>query len=156
METLCLFKPFSPLLFQGVRDQLYLCPAVSEKHSESQTAYFGVLGFTKPVEELEFWTVPLQTILFWLSKPLGANLLEPQALAPGLGSAVPYRALAIAVTREMLYGEGGPLEGIGVVYKPAYILTLGYITAYMRLNEWHSAEIVRRPKAAWRGCASSL
>ena len=86
-----------------------------EQHTKSQTAYFGVLGFTKPVEELEFQTVPLQTILFWLSKLQGSNLVEPQAPAPGLSSAVPYRALAIAVTREMLYGDGGPLVGIGVV-----------------------------------------
>ena len=112
-----------------------------EEHSKSQMAYFGVLRFTKPVE-LEFQTVPLQTILFWLSRPLGTNLIEPQAPVPNLRLAVPYRALAITVTKEMLYGEGGPLVRIGVVYKPAYILPLGYSITYMCLNKWCSASLI--------------
>ena len=126
-----------------------------EKHTESQTAYFGALSFAKPVEELEFWTVPLQTMLFWLSKPKGPNLVEPQAPAPGLGLAVPYRALAIAVTREMLYRDGGPLVRVGVVYKPSYIPTLSFSITYMHLNEWHSHQ-TRSPRATWRGHASYL
>ena len=99
--------------------------------SQTQMAYFGALGFTKPVEELVLWTVPLQGTK-------GPNLVEPCAPAEGLGLAVPYRALSIAATREMLYGDGGPLVRVGLVYKPSYIPTIGFSIAYMHLNEWHS------------------
>ena len=122
-----------------------------KKHTESQMAYFGALGFAKPVDELEFRMVPLQTMLFWLSKPKGTNLVEPQTPAPGLGLAVPYRALAIAVTREMLYGDGGPLVGVGVVYKPSYIPTLGFSITYMCLNEWHSASSDKESEGCLEG-----
>ena len=122
-----------------------------EEHSKSQMAYFGALGFTNPAEELEFQMVPLQTILFWLSRPLGTNLVEPQTPVPNLRSAVPYRALAIAVTKEMLYGEGGPLVWIGVVYKPAYILPLGYSITYMCLNEWHSTSLIEGSEGHLQG-----
>ena len=122
-----------------------------EQHTESQTVYFGALGFAKPVEDLEFRMVPLQTNFFWLSKPQGTNLVEPQAPAPGLSLAVPYRALAIAVTREMLYGDGGPLVRIGVVYKLPYILTLGFSTTYMCLNEWHSASLHKESEGGLEG-----
>ena len=52
---------------------------------------------------------------------------------------VPYKALAIAVTKRMLYEEKPPLVGVGLVYKLHYISTVLFSAAYMHLNVWHSA-----------------
>ena len=52
---------------------------------------------------------------------------------------VPYKALAIAVTKRILYEEKPPLVGVGLVYKPHYISTVPFSAAYMHLNVWHSA-----------------
>ena len=55
------------------------------------------------------------------------------------GAATPEKALAIAVTRQMFYVEEAPLVGVGLVYKPHYISTEPFSTAYMRLHVWHMA-----------------
>ena len=78
-------------------------------------------------------TVPLQSLLDWLFKPKGPTLVEASE------AAVPDKALAIAVTKRMLYAEEPPLVGEGLVYKPHYIPTVPFSAAYMHLNEWHSA-----------------
>ena len=77
-------------------------------------------------------TVPLQSLLDWLFEPQGPNLVETSA------TAVPYKALAIAVTKRMLYEEKPPLVGVGLVYKLHYISTVLFSVAYMHLNVWHS------------------
>ena len=77
--------------------------------------------------------MPLQSLLDWLSKPKGPNLVEASV------AAVPDKALALAVTKKMLYGEKPPLVGVGLVYKPHYISTVPFSAAYMQLNVWHSA-----------------
>ena len=64
------------LSFQGVQDLLYLSPPTIKEHTDSLTAYFSALGFTKLVEKLVLHTVPLQSLLYWLSKPKGPNLVE--------------------------------------------------------------------------------
>ena len=51
----------------------------------------------------------------------------------------PDKALALAVTKRMLYGEKPPLVGVGLVYKPHYISTVLFSAAYVHLNVWHSA-----------------
>ena len=43
--------------------------------------------------------VPLQSLLDWLSKPKGPNLVEASV------AAAPDKALALAVTKRMLYGK---------------------------------------------------
>ena len=53
--------------------------------------------------------------------------------------AAPYKALAIAVTKRVLYEEKPPLVGVGLVYKLHYISTMAFSAAYMHLNVWHSA-----------------
>ena len=53
--------------------------------------------------------------------------------------AAPYKALAIAVTKRMLYEEKPPLVGVGLMYKLHYISTVPFSAAYMHLNVWHSA-----------------
>ena len=76
--------------------------------------------------------MPLQSLLDWLSKPKGPNLVEASV------AVAPDKALALAVTKKMLYGEKPPLVGVGLVYKPLYISTVPFSTAYMQLNVWHS------------------
>ena len=39
-------------------------------------AFLGALGFTRPVEQLELRSVPLPSLLFWLSRPKCSNLVE--------------------------------------------------------------------------------
>ena len=95
--------------------------------------YFGALSFTKPVEKLVFWTVPFQVLLDWLSKPKGPHLMEASP------AATPKKALAIAVTRQMFYGEETPLVGVGLMYKPHYISTEPFSATYMHLHVWHMA-----------------
>ena len=52
---------------------------------------------------------------------------------------MPYKALAIAVTKRMPYEEKPPRVGVGLMYKLHYILTVPFSVAYMHLNVWHSA-----------------
>ena len=78
-------------------------------------------------------TVPLQSLLEWLLKPKGPNLVEASA------AAVPEKALVLAATKRMLYGEDTPSVGVGFVYKPHYISTEPFSGAYMHLHVWHAA-----------------
>ena len=78
-------------------------------------------------------TMPLQSLLDWLSKPKGPNLVEASV------AVVPEKALVLVVTKKMLYGEKPPLVGVGLVYKPHYISLVPFSAAYMWLNIWHSA-----------------
>ena len=118
-------------LFQRVRDRLYLQPPTMLEESSSMKVYFGALSFTKPLEKLILCTVSLRVLLDWLSKPKGPHLVE----APS--GANPEKALAIGMTKRMLYKNEAPLIGVGLVYKPHYISTEPFSAAYMRLNEWH-------------------
>ena len=68
-------------------------------------------------------TVPLQSLLDWLSKPKGPNSVEASV------KVVPYKALAIVVTKRVLYEEKPPLVGVGLVYKPHYISTVVFSAA---------------------------
>ena len=78
-------------------------------------------------------TMSLQSLLDWLSKPKGPNLVEASV------AVAPDKALAIVVTKRMLYEEKPPLVGVGLVYKLHYISTVPFSAAYMHLNVWHSA-----------------
>ena len=120
-------------LFQRVRDQLYLTLPTLEEHISLMRVYFGVLGFTKPLEKLVLHAVPLQNLLDWLSKPKGPYLVEASM------AAAPNKALVLVVTKQMLYGEETPLVGVGLMYKPCYISTEPFCTAYMHLHVWHAA-----------------
>ena len=53
-------------------------------------------------------------------------------------AAVPDRALVLAVTKQMLYGEETPLVGVGLMYKPHYFSTEPFSAAYMHLHVWHA------------------
>ena len=103
------------------------------EHTSLTGVYLGALGFTKPLEKLVLCTVPLQSLLDWLSKPKGPNLVEASA------AAAPDKALALAVTKQMLYGEEPPLVGVGLVYKQHYISMELFSATYMHLHVWHAA-----------------
>ena len=53
-------------------------------------------------------------------------------------AAAPQKALVLAATKCMLYLEDTPSVGVGLVYKPHYISTESFCTAYMHLNVWHA------------------
>ena len=73
-------------------------------------------------------TVPLQSLLDWLSKPKGPNLVEASV------AAVPEKALVLAVTKKMLYVGEPPLVGVGLMYKMHYVSTVLFSAAYVQLN----------------------
>ena len=54
-------------------------------------------------------------------------------------AAVPDKALVLAVTKWMLYGEETLLVGVGLMYKPHYISMEPFSAAYMHLHVWHAA-----------------
>ena len=126
----CQLKPCF-CLFQRIRDQLYLHPPTMLEESNSMKAYFGALSFTKPLEKLVLCMVSLSILLDWLSKPKGPHLVEAAS------GANPEKALAIGMTRHMLYENEASLVGVGLVYKSHYISTDPFSTTYMCLNEWH-------------------
>ena len=111
----------------------HLTPPTVLEQTGLTASYLGTLGFTKPLEQLMLHTVPLQSLLDWLSKPKGPNLVEAS------GAAVPEKALVLAVTRKMLYEEQPHLVGVGLMYKPHYLSSVLFSMAYMQLNVWHYA-----------------
>ena len=94
--------------------------------------YFGVPGFTQPLEKLVLYAVPLQNLLDWLSKPKCPYLVETSV------AAVLDKALVLVVTKQMLYGEETPLVGVGLMYKPHYLSTEPFSATYMHLHVWHA------------------
>ena len=52
---------------------------------------------------------------------------------------VPEEALLLAVTKRMLYEQDTLSVGVGLVYKPHYVSTESFCSAYMHLNMWHAA-----------------
>ena len=76
--------------------------------------------------------VPLQSLLAWLSKPKCPNLVEAST------AAAPEKVLVLATTKRMLYGEDTLYMGVGLMYKPHYVSTEPFSTAYMHLHVWHA------------------
>ena len=54
-------------------------------------------------------------------------------------AAVPEKALVLAVTKRMLYGEDPLYIGVELMYKPHYISTESFCANYMHLHVWHAA-----------------
>ena len=52
---------------------------------------------------------------------------------------VPEKALVLAMTKHMLYGEDPPYVGVGLMYKPHYISTESLSATYIHLHVWHAA-----------------
>ena len=120
-------------LFQRVWNQLYLTLPSLEEHTSSSSAYLGALGFTQPLDRIVLCTIPLKSLLEWLLKTRDPNLVEAT-----MGGA-PEKALVLAVTKCTLYEEDPPSVGAGLVYKPHYISTESFCSAFMFLSMWHTA-----------------
>ena len=108
---------------------------------QSFAAFLGALGFTRPVEQLELRLVPLPSLLFWLSRPKGSNLVEATIPAEEVRTTSACRSMAIAVSEEMLYKDRCPLVGVGLVYMPPYLPQVPFSVAYMNLCEWRDAQV---------------
>ena len=104
-------------------------------------AFLGALGFTRPVEQLELRSVPLPSLLFWLSRPKGSNLVEATIPAEEVRTTSACQSMAIAVSEEMLYKDRCPLVGVGLVYTPPYLPQVPFSVAYMNLCEWRDAQV---------------
>ena len=104
-------------------------------------AFLGALGFTRPVEQLELRSVPLPSLLFWLSRPKCSNLVETTIPAEEVKTTSACQSMAIAVSEEMLYKDRCPLVGVGLVYTPPYLPQVPFSVAYMNLCEWRDAPV---------------
>ena len=104
-------------------------------------AFLGALGFTRPVEQLELRSVPLPSLLFWLSRPKSSNLVEATIPAEEVRTTSACRSMAIAVSEEMLYKDRCPLVGVGLMYTPPYLPQVPFSVAYMNLCEWRDAPV---------------
>ena len=120
------------LPFQGIWDRLYQDPMEVQTPGQS---------FTRPVEQLELRSVPLPSLLFWLSRPKGSNLVEATIPAEEVRTTSACRSMAIAVSEEMLYKDRCPLVGVGLVYTPPYLPQVPFSVAYMNLCEWRDAQV---------------
>ena len=130
------------LPFQGIRDRLYQDPMEVQTPGQAFTAFLGALGFTRPVEQLELRSVPLPSLLSWLRRPIGGNLVEATMPAEEVRSTSACRSMAIAVSKEMLYKDKCPLVGVGLVYTPPYLPQVQFSVAYMNLGAWRdTAEV---------------
>ena len=104
-------------------------------------AFLGALGFTRPVEQLELRSVPLPSLLLWLSRPKSCNLVEAAIPAEEVRATSACRSMAIAVSEEMLYKDRCPLVGVGLMYMPPYLPQVPFSVAYMNLSEWRDAQM---------------
>ena len=104
-------------------------------------AFLGALGFTRPVEQLVLRSVPLPSLLFWLSRPKGSNLVEATIPAEEVKTTSACLSMAIAVSEEMLYKDRCPLVVVGLVYTPPYLPQVPFSVAYMNLYEWRDAQV---------------
>ena len=127
------------LRFQGIRDRLYQDPMEVQTPGQAFTAFLGALGFTRPVEQLVLCSVPLPSLLFWLSRPKRSNLVEATIPAEEVRTTSTCRSMAIAVSKEMLYKDRCPLVGVGLMYTPPYLPQVPFSVAYMNLCEWRDA-----------------
>ena len=134
------------LPFQGIRDRLYQDPMEVQTPGQAFTVFLGALGFTRPVEQLELRSVPLPSLLSWLRRPKGCNLVEATMPVEEVGTTSACRSMAIAVSEEMLYKDKCPLVGVGLVYTPPYLPQVQFSIAYMNLGAWRDAEEVQEDR----------
>ena len=63
----------------------------------------------KSLEKIVLCSIPLKSVLEWLAKPKGPNLVEATVCG------VPEKALVLAATKCTLYMEDPPSVGVGLV-----------------------------------------
>ena len=88
------------------------------------------------MEQLELRSVPLPSLLSWLSRPNCCNLVEATTQAEEVKTTSACRSMAIAVSEEMLYKDRCPLVGVGLMYTPPYLPQVPFSVAYMNLCVW--------------------
>ena len=111
---------------------------MSIEGSDDSGFFFGALGFTSPVEQLALRTAPADSLLTWLTKPMGPHLVEAVLMRES------HTALAILVTPEALYDPYSPRVGLGLVYKAPYIKTASFSEAFFYLKSASEAEADKR------------
>ena len=121
-----------------MRDQLYRSLAKLKKHTDDSGSFFGALGFTSPVEQLALRTAPAESLLNWLTMPMGPHLMEAVLTSES------HTALAIVVTLDELYDSHSPRVGLGLVYKAPYIKTASFSEAFFHLKSTSDAEVDKR------------
>ena len=127
------------LWFQGIRDRL-------PGSYGSANAWPGVhslpwcLGLHQTGGAVGASRGATPSLLFWLSRPKGSNLVEASIPAEEVRTTSACRSMAIAVSEEMLYKDRCPLVGVGLVYTPPYLPQVPFSAAYMHLCEWRDAE----------------
>ena len=84
-------------------------------------------------------SVPLPSLLFWLSQPKESSLVEATLPAEEVRATSACRSMAIAVSEETLYKDNCPLVGAGLVYTPPYLPQVPFSVAYMNLCVWRDA-----------------
>ena len=129
------------LPFQGIQDRLYENPMEVQMPGQAFTAFLGALGFTRPVEQLELHSVPLPSLLSWLSRPNCCNLVEATTQAEEVKTTSACWSVAIAVSEEMLYKDRCPLVGVGIVYTPPHLPRVQFSVAFMNLSVWRDAQV---------------
>ena len=87
----------------------------------------------QPLERIVLRAIPLKSLLEWLSKTRGPNLVEATV------GGVPEKTLVLAATKRMLYEQDPLSMGVGLVYKPHYFSTKSFCSAFMHLSVWHAA-----------------
>ena len=121
-----------------MHDQFYKSPAKLKKHTDDSGSFFGVLGFTSLVEQLALRAASAESLLSWLTMPIGPHLMEAVVISES------HTALAILVTPEELYDSHSPRVGLGLVYKALYIKTASFSEAFFHLKSASDAEVDKR------------
>ena len=86
----------------------------------------------QPLDRIVLCAIPLKSLLKWLSKTRDPNLVEATT------GGAPEKALVLAVTKRMLYEEDPLSMGVGLVYKPHYVSTKSFCSAFMHLSMWYT------------------
>ena len=119
-------------------DQLYQSPLRLEEHTEDTGSFLGALGFTALVQLLALRTAPLESLLEWLTKPIGPQLVEAVLTDSS------YTALVLLLTPGALYDSDSPRVGLGLLYKAPHIKTVSFAKAFFNLKTTSEAEVDKR------------
>ena len=90
------------------------------------------------MQQLALRTAPLESLLKWLTKPLGPQLVEAVLTNSS------YTALVLLLTPGALYDSDSPRVGLGLVYKAPHIKTVSFAKAFFNLKTASEAEADKR------------
>ena len=106
-----------------------------KKGDKRQTRCLTSLQLATPREAVCLHAVKVESLLDWLSKPQGPELIDSHSEPPS----TPYMAVAIGVDPNFLYENSkGAWVGLGLVFKPYYMKTLSFAEAGKLLGNWVS------------------